>query len=220
MSAPLPPPVQQVAVVVPARNEQQLLPGCLAALTVAAERVAVPVSVVVVLDRCTDGTADLLAGRPGVRSVESVAGCVGAARATGAAQALADSGALPGRTWLACTDADSQVPPSWLVHQLDLADRGPISSSARSTCFPMTRTSSATTVSAATSADGGRRTGGCLAPAAGTRTSTARTSGSGAAPTSRPVGSSPWGPTRTGSWRGPWRSCRVPASSRPRPTRC
>ena len=124
MSAPLPPPVQQVAVVVPARNEQQLLPGCLAALTVAAERVAVPVSVVVVLDRCTDGTADLLAGRPGVRSVESVAGCVGAARATGAAQALADSGALPGRTWLACTDADSQVPPSWLVHQLDLADHG------------------------------------------------------------------------------------------------
>ena len=220
MSAPLPPPVQQVAVVVPARNEQQLLPGCLAALTVAAERVAVPVSVVVVLDRCTDGTADLLAGRPGVRSVESVAGCVGAARATGAAQALADSGALPGRTWLACTDADSQVPPSWLVHQLDLADHG--ADLVLGTVDLLSHDADVVGDHGVGGHVGGwrRRTGGCLAPAAGTRTSTARTSGSGAAPTSRPVGSSPWGPTRTGSWRGPWWSCRVPASSRPRPTRC
>ena len=66
----------------------------------------------------------MLAGRPGVRSVESLAGRVGAARATGAAHAIADTGAPPSRTWLACTDADSQVPPSWLAHQLDLADRG------------------------------------------------------------------------------------------------
>ena len=71
VSAPLPPPVQQVAVVVPARNERQLLTGCLAALAAAAERVTVPVTVLVVLDRCTDGTAEMLAGRPGVRSVES-----------------------------------------------------------------------------------------------------------------------------------------------------
>jgi glycosyltransferase involved in cell wall biosynthesis len=124
VSAPLPPPVEQVAVVVPARNEQQLLSGCLVALAAAAQRVTVPVTVVVVLDRCTDGTAALLAACPGVRSVESVAGCVGAARATGAAHAIADSGAPPARTWLACTDADSRVPPSWLSHQVDLADGG------------------------------------------------------------------------------------------------
>ncbi len=124
MSAPLPPPVQQVAVVVPARNERQLLAGCLAAVAAAVERVTVPVTVLVVLDRCTDGTAEMLAARPGVRSVESLAGRVGAARATGAARAIADTGAPPSRTWLACTDADSQVPPSWLAHHLDLADRG------------------------------------------------------------------------------------------------
>ena len=124
MSTPLPSPVGQVAVVVPARNEQQLLAGCLAALAAAADRVTVPVTVLVVLDGCTDGTADMLAGRRGVRSVESVAGGVGAARATGAAHALADTGAPAPRTWLACTDADSQVPPSWLAHHLDLADRG------------------------------------------------------------------------------------------------
>jgi glycosyltransferase involved in cell wall biosynthesis len=124
MSAPLPSPVRQVAVVVPARNERQLLAGCLAALAAAAERVPVPVAIFVVLDRCTDGTAEMLARRPGVRSVDSAAGGVGAARATGAAHALADTGAPPNRTWLACTDADSQVPPSWLAHHLDLADRG------------------------------------------------------------------------------------------------
>jgi len=124
VSTPPPATVQHVAVVVPARNEQQLLRGCLAALAAAAQRVAVPVTVVVVLDRCTDGTAALLAECAGVRSVESLAGCVGAARATGAAHAIADTGAPPARTWLACTDADSRVPPSWLSHQVDLADGG------------------------------------------------------------------------------------------------
>lgn len=124
MSAPAPSPVRQVGVVVPARDERHLLPGCLDALAAAADRVSVPVTVVVVLDRCTDGTAAVLAGRPGVRSVECVAGCVGAARASGAAYVLAGTGAPPTRTWLACTDADSQVPPSWLAHQLALADRG------------------------------------------------------------------------------------------------
>lgn len=34
----------------------------------------------------------------------------------------ADSG--PARVWVACTDADSEVPPGWLVAQVDCADRG------------------------------------------------------------------------------------------------
>ncbi len=118
--------IQRVAVVVPARDEQHLLPGCLDALAAAAERVAVPVTVVVALDHCTDGTADVVRARQGVVAVGADAGTVGGARRLGATAALelAGAGAAPERVWLASTDADSRVPASWLVHHLALADDG------------------------------------------------------------------------------------------------
>lgn len=116
--------VTQVVVVVPARNEEQLLPGCLAALSQAATRVPVPVLVVVVLDRCTDGTAQA-ARRAGVLTVPSAVGAVGAARRAGVQAAAAQlPGLRPARTWLASTDADSRVPVGWLAHHLALADAG------------------------------------------------------------------------------------------------
>lgn len=119
------PPIEAVLVVVPARDEQLLLPACLDAVAVAAAAVSVPVSTVVVLDACVDGTAAVLAGRAGVRGVVSDAGCVGAARRTGVRQGLLH---LPdvraARIWVGCTDADSRVPPSWLSHHLELADDG------------------------------------------------------------------------------------------------
>ena len=60
----------EVLVVVPARNEERLLPRCLQALQDAADRLAaerpgVAVRVVVVLDRCSDGSAEIVAGWPG-----------------------------------------------------------------------------------------------------------------------------------------------------------
>lgn len=117
--------ITAVAVVVPARDEEVLLPGCLDAITVAAQRVRVPVTVVVVLDRCTDGTADVVTARPGVVAVESDAGVVGTARAMGVTAALSHLAEhhLDG-VWVACTDADSRVPADWLEHQLQLADDG------------------------------------------------------------------------------------------------
>ena len=125
MTAPVRAPIERVAVVIPARDEEQLLPACLDAVTVAAQRVSVPVTVVVVLDRCRDDTASVVAARPEVVAVDCDAGVVGTARATGVRAALGRlrSVALQ-RVWLAGTDADSQVPPDWLVHQLQLADDG------------------------------------------------------------------------------------------------
>jgi glycosyltransferase involved in cell wall biosynthesis len=117
--------IAAVAVVVPARDEELLLPGCLDAISVAAQRVQVPVTVVVALDRCTDGTADVVAARPGVIAAEADAGVVGTARAAGVGTALSHLAEHPvDDVWIACTDADSRVPADWLEHQLQLADDG------------------------------------------------------------------------------------------------
>ncbi len=77
----------------------------------------------VVLDSCVDGTAALLADRPGLILVAVDHGMVGAARAAGIAHATS-ADPVPDRVWLANTDADTLVPPTWLVAQLDLADLG------------------------------------------------------------------------------------------------
>ena len=88
-------------VVVPAHNERERLPGCLASVAAAADQVAVPVTVVVVLDACTDRCEDAIA-RP-VRAMSVSGRNVGAARAAGFAAAAPRSDT---RTWLATTDAD------------------------------------------------------------------------------------------------------------------
>jgi glycosyltransferase involved in cell wall biosynthesis len=106
-------------VVVPAHNEEILLPGCLAALRVTAAAVELPVHLLVVLDSCTDSTAEA-AGQVSVLAVS--ARNVGAARRAGIAHLLRAIGAEG--TWLACTDADSRVPPSWLSDQLSHACGG------------------------------------------------------------------------------------------------
>jgi glycosyltransferase involved in cell wall biosynthesis len=120
--------LERVAVVVPARDEEQLLPACLdsvaeAAHALARQRPELSVDVVVVLDRCTDRSAAVVAGYGAVRAVTSAAGCVGAARAAGVAAALRGAGD-PARTWVGNTDADTQVPADWLLAQVGLADEG------------------------------------------------------------------------------------------------
>jgi glycosyltransferase involved in cell wall biosynthesis len=76
------------SVVVPAHNEEALLPAGLAAIAAAAERTAGDVEVIVVANRCTDSTAALaeLAGarvvRCGARNLSMVRNA-GAATATG-----------------------------------------------------------------------------------------------------------------------------------------
>lgn len=116
----------RAVVVVPAHDEAVLLPQCLDRLAAAVARCAdrgVEASVVVVLDACRDGSAAVCAGRPGVRTVAAEVRSVGAARALGCAVALAGE-PDPASVWLATTDADSAVPPGWLLHHLELAARG------------------------------------------------------------------------------------------------
>lgn len=104
-----------IAVVIPAHNEEDLLPACLRSVqrtTIHAELRGEPVTIYVVLDACTDGTGRV-AAEFGVRAITSDARNVGNARAIGAAAALADNA-----RWLAFTDADSTVPADWLSRQL------------------------------------------------------------------------------------------------------
>lgn len=114
-----------VGVVIPARNEQELLPACLRSVVEAAGRLEMPARIVVALDRCTDRSAAIAAefraaGCP-VRSVPVSRPGVGAARAAGVRALLAELGT---DLWLACTDADSEVPPDWLTRQLAHVRRG------------------------------------------------------------------------------------------------
>lgn len=119
--------LQAAAVVVPAHNEAAGISDCLRAVAAASlpvARAGVPVEVVVVADSCTDATADI-ARAAGVHVLEVQAGSVGAARATGCAQALRVlDGLLRQSSWLAMTDADSIVPRDWLSAQVRIAAAG------------------------------------------------------------------------------------------------
>lgn len=115
-----------IGVVVPAHDEEAGLGACLAALLAAAGDPALagePVAVAVVLDACTDGSAAVVeawrtrfeqAGTLLCR-VDVDARRVGAARAAGACAVLARDA-----RWLAFTDADTRVSPTWLADQLAL----------------------------------------------------------------------------------------------------
>jgi glycosyltransferase involved in cell wall biosynthesis len=117
-----------IGVLVPARNEEALLPRCIASLLAA--RASLPKQVtcdiVVVVDSSTDRTREiaetLLHGHGIVVPVDARA--VGRARAA-AARVLLErySGPLE-RCWLANTDADCEVPVNWLADQLAIARQG------------------------------------------------------------------------------------------------
>ena len=119
----------RLAVVIPARNEQQLIGRCLDSVAVAAASSrALPrrtrVDVVVVADSCTDGTAAIARSFAGVTVIETAVASVGAARRIGVAAVLAASAGRTDRLWIASTDADSVVPAHWLTAQTRLARRG------------------------------------------------------------------------------------------------
>jgi hypothetical protein len=122
-------PIDHVAVVVPARDEEAYLPRTLACISRAVEELlrrapSLTASVTVVLDRCTDGSAALLAGRPDIVTLAIDEGNVGRARAAGVGSVLARHRGRAGGLWLANTDADTMVPPHWLAAQLAHAAAG------------------------------------------------------------------------------------------------
>lgn len=117
--------IRTINVVVPARNEEARLGRCLASLETASQAAppGIRVDVTIVLDSCTDSSADIVARWPHFNMLSIDAGSVGAARSAGFeyTQTAWDK---PESVWLACTDADSQVPREWLSHQLKQANLG------------------------------------------------------------------------------------------------
>ena len=113
-----------VGVIVPAHNEQGLLPSCLASLRRAAHALRTPVHLVVVADTCRDRTVQV-AQRSGAAVVTIAARSAGAARAAGVREVLRRTRHLdPADVWLATTDADTLVPGHWLRQQVQFANRG------------------------------------------------------------------------------------------------
>ncbi|MEO7268543.1 MAG: glycosyltransferase [Knoellia sp.] len=119
--------IRAVHVVIPARDEELLLPRCLvsverARLALRAARPDLLIDVTVVLDRCRDQSA-MVVESARVHGLTVDFGMVGAARNAGVRSALA-SGASNGvaseELWIACTDADTVVPPNWLTEQVEL----------------------------------------------------------------------------------------------------
>lgn len=123
-----------IGVVIPARDEADRIDRCLAAVTRSAGELRrrpggpdVEVRVVVVVDGCRDDTADRVACWPAVRPVVCATGRVGAARAAGVGELLGLFGrvGVPAeRTWIANTDADSEVSECWLSTHAAAARRG------------------------------------------------------------------------------------------------
>lgn len=107
-----------LGICIPAHNEEGLIEACLQSVSVAAQHAdlaAEAVTVVVVLDSCTDRTASIVAKWPFVALAVN-AHNVGQARAAGARCLL-----LHQARWLAFTDADTCVSSDWLAVQLSLA---------------------------------------------------------------------------------------------------
>lgn len=140
--------IERIDVVVPARDEEDLLPDCLDALVTARVEMlrahpSVGCRILVVLDRCTDGSEQIAraaaAGGTGVESIAVPFGNVGRARGAGVEHLLdpvdppspvrgraarAAHGVRLDRHWLCTTDADSRVPRDWLLTHLAAARSG------------------------------------------------------------------------------------------------
>ncbi|WP_457101133.1 glycosyltransferase [Microbacterium sp. P5_E9] len=121
------PGVTTVVVAVPVHNEAELLDRCLSALSVAAATAArrgIRCVVRIVLDGCTDGSR-LIAEAHQFPTMTISAERVGDARARGIEAAMQELRHIPPqRVWIANTDADSAVPPNWIVAQCELAASG------------------------------------------------------------------------------------------------
>lgn len=117
--------IEDLLVVIPARNEEARLAACLDSVAAASAATAVRVTTVVVLDRCDDRSAQIVAQRPWVFAVRSEAGRVGVARALGVRMATQRARVVhPERAWVANTDADTIVPVTWLARQIAFAEVG------------------------------------------------------------------------------------------------
>lgn len=127
------PLIRRVEVVMPAHDEERHLEQALNALQAAAEALvrrkpAADVGITVVLDHCTDRSAEIVARFASldhrITMMRQRFRNAGASRAAGVSAALRGCQPDLAGTWLASTDADSCVPENWLWRQLEFADAG------------------------------------------------------------------------------------------------
>jgi glycosyltransferase involved in cell wall biosynthesis len=118
----------EVAVLIPARNEEVLLGRYLESVIRAIDALPATIraTIVLVSDCSTDRTAEIgcsLIGKHG-SVLHTRSGTVGTARALAASYAIAKTTAPFSNIWLANTDADCVVPSTWLSDQIDFAASG------------------------------------------------------------------------------------------------
>jgi glycosyltransferase involved in cell wall biosynthesis len=119
---------RRIGIVLPAKDEQRSIGACLVSIAEAAAHVQQSVTVLAVLDNCSDGSVDVVrrfaskTAHLEVDYLEIEADSVGYARWVGMATLISRLGACG--TWLATTDSDSTVPPQWLSTQLRHAASG------------------------------------------------------------------------------------------------
>ena len=136
------PAIRAVAVVIPARDEQETIEACLDSVETALSALpdGVIATVSVVLDRCVDRTPERVVARPGAVALHvgpvghraggapshiAAGSGVGALRDLGVRDALARLAPLrPEQVWLLATDADTTVPAHWAREHLRLAGAG------------------------------------------------------------------------------------------------
>lgn len=107
----------RVSFVVPAYNEERLLPSCLAAIQAEIGRSGCHAEIVVVNNASTDGTGRIAAATPGVIVVDQPIKGLVQARSAGFETATGEL--------IANIDADTLVPPGWLDRVLAEFARSP-----------------------------------------------------------------------------------------------
>jgi glycosyltransferase involved in cell wall biosynthesis len=118
----------EIAVLIPARDEEVLLARCLISVIRAIDSLPATINATIVLvsDSSTDRTAEiaekLIGGRGNV--LRTRAGTVGTARALAASYIIEETIAPLSTVWLANTDADCIVPSAWLRDQINFASSG------------------------------------------------------------------------------------------------
>lgn len=116
--------ISHIAVLIPARDEEERIEDCLRSVLLAKKRCPVAVSIILAADVCRDNTVQLAHAFPEVQVVVTDYHNVGAARRAAAEYACEHIPVAPTSLWFANTDADSIVPENWLTSQLSLANDG------------------------------------------------------------------------------------------------
>jgi glucosyl-3-phosphoglycerate synthase len=131
VTLPPPHPALRICVVVPARNEEELIGSCLRALAEQEQVLCEEYEILLVLDRCTDGTETraraVAASCPALRLyfLDGPGKGSGHARRVGM-EVACDRLHAVGRphAMISSTDADTVVAADWVAAQLAAAERG------------------------------------------------------------------------------------------------